>query len=209
MVARRMKNNLIVGIDEAGRGPLAGPVVASAVILLNKVDGLNDSKKLSEKERERLSPIIKANSIWAVGYASAEEIDSINILNATFLAMERAAKGLFLKTEERHLHFMIDGNIIPPFLKEYEKNLFSNADSNTCITAEAIVKGDSKVSEIMAASIISKTERDHFMKIASTIYPNYDFEKHKGYGTKSHFGMIEEYGLSPLHRRSFNTKTKS
>lgn len=199
-----MNTNVIVGIDEAGRGPLAGPVVASAVILLNPIDGLNDSKKLTEKERERLSPLIKQNSIWGLGFASNTEIDSINILNATFLAMERAVKSLFLKTNKRNLHFMIDGNLIPPFLKRYERDLFNTGS----MTAEAIIKGDSKIPEIMAASIIAKTERDHFMRVASQLYPNYGFEKHKGYGTKAHFDAICEFGLSPLHRISFNTKGK-
>lgn len=199
-----MVKSIIVGIDEAGRGPLAGPVVASAVILLNPIDGLNDSKKLTEKERERLAPLVKQNSIWGLGYASNAEIDSINILNATFLAMERAVKSLFLKTNERKVHFMVDGNLIPPFLKEYDRNLFSN----TSMIAEAIVKGDSKIKEIMAASIIAKTERDHFMRIAAKLYPNYSFEKHKGYGTKAHFDAINKYGLTPLHRISFNSKGK-
>lgn len=199
-----MNGKLIVGIDEAGRGPLAGPVVASAVILLHDVNGLNDSKKLTEKERERLAPLIKQNSIWGLGYASNTEIDTINILNATFLAMERAVKSLFLKTNDRNLHFMVDGNLIPPFLKEYDRDLFNNGS----MTAEAIVKGDSKIKEIMASSIIAKTERDHFMRVAGDLYPNYDFEKHKGYGTKAHFDAIHEFGLSPLHRISFNTKGK-
>ena len=199
-----MGKSVIVGIDEAGRGPLAGPVVAAAVILPEGViiGGLNDSKKLSEKKRDELAPIIKEKAIWGIGFVDNKTIDSINILNATFLAMERATDVLLQKTDIKNLHFMVDGNRIPTFLKEMDDPLFSQ----NRITVEAIVKGDSKIPEIMAASILAKTERDKFMKLLSRRYPLYGFEKHKGYGTKAHYEAIDSLGISPIHRKSFLKK---
>lgn len=196
-----MGKSVIVGIDEAGRGPLAGPVVAAAVILPEGViiDGLNDSKKLSEKKRDELAPIIKEKAIWGIGFVDNKTIDSINILNATFLAMERATDVLLKKTDIKNLHFMVDGNRIPTFLKEMDDPLFSQ----NRITVEAIVKGDSKIPEIMAASILAKTERDKFMKLLSCRYPLYGFEKHKGYGTANHIDKIKRYGYTPYHRLTF------
>lgn len=196
----KVNKQIIVGIDEAGRGPLAGPVVAASVIIPDGVviNGLNDSKKLTEKQRDALAPIIKEKTFWGIGFVDNITIDNINILNATFLAMERSVNVLKSKIELASAHFMIDGSLVPPFLKVQDTPLF-----DTSITAEAIVKGDSKIQEIMAASILAKTERDKFMRILATKYPEYGFERHKGYGTREHIGKIREVGVSPLHRLSF------
>lgn len=191
---------IIVGIDEAGRGPLAGPVYASAVCF--KLDapiiqGLNDSKKLTSKQREKLTPIIKNECMFGIGSANEKEIDEINILNATFLAMERAVDALLenFHLDPNECEFLIDGNIVPSFLKGKD--------------SKAIVKGDSKIREIMAASILAKTERDAFMIGMDSKYPEYGFKKHKGYGTKDHRAAISRYGLSSLHRRSFSLHKES
>ena len=179
----------ICGIDEAGRGPLAGPVYAAAVILPIdlEIDGLNDSKKLTEKKREALFDVIceKANS-YSIGIATEEEIDEINILNATFLAMRRAVDGLSVKPD----YALIDGNQHP----------------GLSIADETVIKGDGKSMSIAAASILAKVSRDHFMLQIAEKYPEYCFEKHKGYGTKLHYEMIEKYGVAPIHRRSFLKK---
>lgn len=179
----------ICGIDEAGRGPLAGPVYAAAVILPIdlEIDGLNDSKKLTEKKREALFDIICEKAVsYSIGIATEEEIDEINILNATFLAMRRAVDGLSVKPD----YALIDGNQHPGL---------STQD-------ETVVKGDGKSMSIAAASILAKVSRDRFMLEIAEKYPEYCFEKHKGYGTKLHYEMIEKYGVSPVHRRSFLKK---
>lgn len=179
----------ICGVDEAGRGPLAGPVYAAAVILPfgTELDGLNDSKKLSEKKRDELFDVINKVAISvSVGVASEKEIDEINILNATFLAMKRAVLGLEIPAD----YAIIDGNRAP----------------NLEIPAETVVKGDGKVMSVAAASIIAKVSRDRFMLKMAEQYPEYQFEKHKGYGTKLHYEMIEKYGVSPIHRKSFLKK---
>lgn len=179
----------VCGVDEAGRGPLAGPVYAAAVILPvgTEIAGLNDSKKLSEKKREELFDIINDVAISiSVGTASEKEIDEINILNATFLAMKRAVEGLEISPD----YAIIDGNRAP----------------NLEIPTETVVKGDGKVMSVAAASIIAKVSRDRFMLKMAEQYPEYQFEKHKGYGTRLHYEMIEKYGVSPIHRRSFLKK---
>ncbi len=182
-----MSNTIIVGIDEAGRGPLAGRVYAASVILdkNSKIQGLNDSKKLSEKRRYSLYHEIKERSIsFGIGYAEVSEIESLNILQATFLAMRRSIEKLSVKFD----YILVDGNIFP----------FNNE-----FNGEAIVKGDSKIEEIMAASILAKVERDIYMDEMSKIYPQYQFDKHKGYPTKLHREMIIKYGVLPIHRKTF------
>lgn len=179
----------VCGVDEAGRGPLAGPVYAAAVILPveTEIAGLNDSKKLSEKKREELFDIINDVAISvSVGTASEKEIDEINILNATFLAMKRAVEGLEISPD----YAIIDGNRAP----------------NLEIPTETVVKGDGKVISVAAASIIAKVSRDRFMLKMAEQYPEYQFEKHKGYGTRLHYEMIEKYGVSSIHRKSFLKK---
>lgn len=181
---------VICGIDEAGRGPLAGPVHAAAVILPMglEIEGLNDSKKLSEKKREQLFDVICEKAIdYSIGIATEKEIDEINILNATFLAMHRAVDGLRIKPD----YALIDGNQYPkiPFVAE-----------------ETVVKGDAKSMSVAAASILAKVSRDRFMLEKAKEYPQYQFEKHKGYGTKLHYEMLAEYGPSPIHRMSFLKK---
>lgn len=179
----------VCGVDEAGRGPLAGPVYAAAVILPvgTEIACLNDSKKLSEKKREELFDIINDVAISiSVGTASEKEIDEINILNATFLAMKRAVEGLEISPD----YAIIDGNRAP----------------NLEIPTETVVKGDGKVMSVAAASIIAKVSRDRFMLKMAEQYPEYQFEKHKGYGTRLHYEMIEKYGVSPIHRKSFLKK---
>lgn len=188
--ARADGYKLICGVDEAGRGPLAGPVAAAAVILPENcfIDGLNDSKKLTEKKREALFPIIQEKAIaCSVGLAGEKEIDEINILQATFLAMKRAIDGLSVKPD----CVLIDGNRLPP-------------DLNT--ESRAIVKGDSKSASIAAASVLAKVTRDRILKELDEKYPEYGFAKHKGYPTKAHYEAIEKYGILDIHRRSFLKK---
>ena len=180
--------NLICGVDEAGRGPLAGPVYAAAVILGPDFDteGLRDSKKLSETKRYSLAAHIKKNALaWSVGICSASEIDEINVHQATLLAMKRAIEGLSGYTS---IKVMVDGLFCP----------------QVDFPCEAIVKGDDKVAEISAASIIAKTERDLKMIEIDKIYPGYQFKKHKGYPTKLHIAMIKSEGLCEYHRKSFS-----
>ena len=177
---------LTAGVDEAGRGPLAGPVVAAAVILdpENPIEGLADSKKLTAKKREALEPLIKERALaWCVAQASVEEIDEINILQATMLAMQRAVAGLKVQPE----FVQVDGNRIPKLP----------------MMAEAIVKGDAKVAAISAASILAKTHRDAYMMEQAHRYPGYGFEKHMGYGTAEHIKAIETLGVLPIHRKTF------
>ena len=179
----------ICGVDEAGRGPLAGPVYAAAVILPQGlvIDGLNDSKKLSEKKRELLyDKVVESAVAWSVGVATEQEIDEVNILQATYLAMKRAVEGLSVKAD----FALIDGNRMPPL----------------DIAGETVIKGDSLSMSIAAASIIAKVTRDRFMLELDEKYPEYLFAKHKGYGTALHYEMIEKHGISPVHRRSFLKK---
>ena len=168
----RLFHPVFCGIDEAGRGPLAGDVYAAAVILENDtvIEGLNDSKKLTEKKREELF----------------EEIEEINILNAALLAMKRAVDGLDISPE----YALVDGNKFPPL----------------DIEGETVVKGDATSASIAAASILAKVSRDRYMKDAAEMYPQWQFERHKGYGTKLHYEMLDKYGPSPIHRMSFLKK---
>lgn len=177
---------LICGVDEAGRGPLAGPVSAAAVILdeKNPIAGLTDSKKLSEKQRDRLAPLIRERALaWAVAYAEVEEIDRLNILQATLLAMRRAVLALKITPQQ----VLVDGLYCP----------------QTGILSQAIVKGDSKVAAISAASILAKTARDELMLQLHEQYPHYGFAEHKGYPTAAHLAALREHGVSEVHRRSF------
>lgn len=190
-------NNLIVGIDEAGRGPLAGSVFAAAVILdpQKPIDGLMDSKKLSEKKRDILAELIKESALdWFIASASVEEIDNINILQATMLAMTRAWQGI----DTVHKKVLIDGNQIP---KPMQGNLPDSLLTGQFV--EAIVKGDNSEQSIAAASILAKTARDAELYLLHEQYPNYAFNQHKGYGTKLHLSRLQEYGPCPIHRQSF------
>lgn len=180
---------IVCGVDEAGRGPLAGPVYAAAVILPKGhiIEGVNDSKKLSEKKRDKLfDKVIDECTAYSVGIATEQEIDEINILQATFLAMRRAVEGLNVKPDIA----LVDGNKTP----------------GLDIEQRAIVKGDGKSANIAAASIIAKVSRDRYMLEMAAKYPEYQFEKHKGYGTKLHYEMLEKYGVSPIHRKTFLRK---
>ena len=182
-----MSAHLICGVDEAGRGPLAGSVVAAAVILdpVRPIEGLADSKKLSATARERLAPQIRACALaWAIGEATAAEIDEINILQATFLAMRRAVAGLSIVP----VHALIDGNRVPAGLP---------------CGADAIVKGDAKEPAISAASILAKTYRDAQLLELDRLYPQYGFARHMGYPTAAHLEALQLHGPSPVHRRSF------
>ena len=177
---------VICGCDEAGRGPLAGPVVAAACVLPQGlyIEGLNDSKKLSEKKREALFEVIKAEAVaYSIASASVEEIEEINILNASMLAMKRAIEGLSVKAD----FALIDGNVVRGF----------------DIDAVAVVKGDATSPSIAAASILAKVTRDRMLCEYDKQYPEYQFAKHKGYGTKIHTEAIKKYGVLPIHRRSF------
>ena len=179
----------VCGIDEAGRGPLAGPVYAAAVWLPEGlvIDGLNDSKKLSEKKREALFDVIKENAVaYGIGFADEKEIDEINILQATYLAMRRAYDNMQKVCD----YVLIDGNRMPPMP----------------VPGETIVKGDAKSPSIAAASILAKVSRDRVMLEYAKQYPGYHFEKHKGYGTKLHYELIAQYGIQPFYRRSFLKK---
>ncbi len=177
---------LVAGVDEVGRGPLAGPVIAAAVMLDPEQipDGLNDSKKLSEKKREALNMALAECAHVSIAEATVAEIDEINILHASLLAMERAVAGL-PKTPD---HVLIDGNKIP---------------KNLTIPATAVVKGDSKSLSIAAASIVAKIKRDHLMQDLNRIYPGYGWDTNAGYPTKRHISALSELGVTPVHRRSF------
>ena len=178
---------LVAGVDEAGRGPLAGPVVAAAVILddLKPIPGLADSKTLSARQRERLSEAIHARALcFSVAHASVEEIDQLNILQATLLAMRRAVMGLRLKPNK----VLVDGNRLPTLE----------------IMAEAVVQGDRKVPAISAASILAKVARDRWCLEIDAEYPLYGFAAHKGYGTAQHLAALQRHGATPWHRRSFS-----
>lgn len=176
----------VCGVDEAGRGPLAGPVFAAAVVLGRGqiIDGINDSKQLSEKKREALFDKIKEEALcYSIALVDEKTIDEINILNATFLAMKKAIEGLEIKPD----FAMIDGNKTP----------------DLDIDCEAVVKGDANSVSIAAASILAKVSRDRYMFEMAEKYPEYKFEKHKGYGTKLHYQMLDEYGPSEIHRQTF------
>ena len=180
---------LIAGVDEAGRGPLAGPVYAAAVILPDdaRLDGINDSKKLSEKKREELfEKITKIAVSYAIFAVDEKEIDEINILNATYMAMNGAVEKLNIKPD----YVIVDGNSIKGL--EYPH--------------ETVVKGDAKSISVAAASILAKVSRDRYITKMAEEYPQYGFEKHKGYGTKAHTDAILEYGISPIHRKTFLKK---
>lgn len=180
---------LLCGVDEAGRGPLAGPVCAAAVILPRGlvIEGLDDSKKLTEKKREKLYDMIREEALsYGVAFAAVEEIEQLNILNATFLAMNRAIGQLSLKPELA----LIDGN----------------RNSGITMPSRCIVKGDSRCADIAAASVLAKVTRDRYMLEMAQRYPQYHFEKHKGYGTKLHYEALRQYGPSPIHRMSFLKK---
>ena len=180
----------VCGVDEAGRGPLAGPVCAAAVIFPEdvEIEGLNDSKKLSEKKRESLYDIIKEKALaYCIAFGSVEEIESINILEATFVAMNRAIEGLSVSAD----YALIDGNRVPKNIK---------------IPCETVVKGDAKSCSIAAASILAKVTRDRLLLEYDEKYPEYNFKKHKGYGTKEHTDLILKYGPCEIHRLSFLKK---
>lgn len=181
--------NVICGVDEAGRGPLAGPVCAAAVILPKhlQLPGLTDSKKLSDKKRRELFPLIREQALaWGVGFASGAEVDEINILQATFLAMKRAMAQLSLSPELA----LIDGN----------------RETDFGLPVHTVVKGDSLSANIAAASILAKVSRDDYMLDMARQYPQYGFEIHKGYGTRAHYDALREFGPCPIHRRTFLRK---
>ena len=188
--ARAQGFTAVCGIDEAGRGPLAGPVCAKAVILPSDcvIEGLNDSKKLSEKKREALFDVIRETAVaYAIAMADEKEIDEINILQATFLAMHRAVDGLAVPPDS----ILVDGNRDP---------LFDG------IPTTLVVHGDARSASIAAASILAKVTRDRFMLELDRQYPQYQFAQHKGYGTKLHYEMLAAHGISEVHRRSFLKK---
>lgn len=181
--------HLICGVDEAGRGPLAGPVCAAAVILPEhlQIPGLNDSKKLTDKKRRELFPIIQEQAVaWGIGLASETEIDEINILQATFLAMRRALEQLNARPEIA----LIDGN----------------RETDFGLPVKTVVKGDSLSANIAAASVLAKVTRDNIMVEMAEQYPEYGFEIHKGYGTKAHYEALRTYGPCPIHRKTFLKK---
>ena len=180
----------VCGVDEAGRGPLAGPVFAAAVILPEnlEIEGLNDSKKISEKKREQLFEIVKEKAVaYSVAFATVEEIEQFNILEATYLAMNRAIEGLNTPAD----YALIDGNRVPRNIK---------------IPCETVIKGDAKSCSISAASILAKVSRDRLLLEYDEQYPEYEFKKHKGYGTAAHYEAVKKYGLCPVHRPSFFKK---
>lgn len=180
---------VICGVDEAGRGPLAGPVCAAAVILPKhaEIPGLTDSKKLSDKKRRELFPLIQEQAVaYGIGFATEQEIDEINILQATFLAMQRALDQLKVKPDLA----LIDGN----------------REKDFGVPVKTVVKGDSLSANIAAASILAKVSRDNLMEEMAKTYPQYGFEIHKGYGTKAHYAALREFGATPIHRITFLKK---
>lgn len=182
-------NGILCGVDEAGRGPLCGPVCVAAVILdpANPIEGLNDSKKLSEKKREALFPEIKQKALaYHVVMVGPETIDELNILRATMLGMKQAVEGLSIRPE----YVLIDGNRCPEL----------------SVPSEAVVKGDAKSASISAASILAKVSRDHYMEKLAQEYPQYQLQKHKGYPTKEHYALLDQYGVAPIYRKSFLKK---
>lgn len=188
--AKEKGYKFICGVDEAGRGPLAGPVCAAAVILPDglEIEGLNDSKKLTEAKREKLFDIIIEKAVsYSVAFGTVEEIEQYNILNATFIAMNKAIDGLDVKPD----YALIDGNRVPKGIK---------------IDCETVIKGDAKSASVAAASVLAKVTRDRLLLRYSEKYPEYGFEKHKGYGTAAHYEAVRKYGLCPVHRPSFFKK---
>ena len=184
--AERQGFSAVCGIDEAGRGPLAGPVYAAAVILPHgcMISGLDDSKKLSEKKREELFDVIIESALgYGISWATEQEIDQVNILQATFLAMRRAVEAMSAPAD----YALVDGNCMPPLP----------------VPGETVVKGDGRSLCIAAASVLAKVSRDRVMREMDKKYPEYGFAQHKGYGTKAHYAAIREYGVLPVHRRSF------
>ena len=180
----------ICGVDEAGRGPLAGPVCAAAVILPDtlEIEGLNDSKKLSEKKREALFDVICEKAVaYSIAFGTLEEIEELNILEATFIAMNHAIEGLSVKPD----YALIDGNRVP---------------KGITVPCETVVKGDAKSCSVAAASILAKVTRDRLLLEYDAMYPEYNFKKHKGYGTKEHTDLILKYGPCEIHRLSFLKK---
>ena len=180
---------VICGVDEAGRGPLAGPVCAAACILPRglEIEGLNDSKKLTEKRRDALYDVIKEKAVsYGIAFATVEEIEELNILGATYLAMNRAIEQLLVTPDLA----LIDGN----------------RNAGIQVNSQPVVKGDSECADIAAASILAKVTRDRYMLELDKEYPMYGFAKHKGYGTKDHYAAIREHGISPAHRPSFLKK---
>lgn len=180
---------MICGVDEAGRGPLAGPVCAAAVILPPHIEipGLNDSKKLTDKKRRELFPVIQEKALaYGIAFADEKEIDTVNILQATYLAMQRAVSQLTCTPD----YILVDGNRAPDFQ----------------IPAETVVKGDSLSASIAAASVLAKVTRDDLMLKLAEEYPQYRFDIHKGYGTKAHYEALRTYGPSPIHRLTFLKK---
>jgi ribonuclease HII len=190
-----LKGKIIAGVDEAGRGPLAGPVFAGAVILNPHapIEGLADSKKISAKERERLFLLIRKHCLaWSFAYASVKAIDHLNILQATFLAMQNAVRRLKVLPQ----HILVDGNVCPAFMCQEQH-----------ISAHSIIRGDASEPAISAASIVAKVLRDQWMRYLDKKYPQYGFAKHKGYGTAQHIEALEKHGQQPgVHRRSFVLK---
>ncbi len=187
--AMRAQFGVICGVDEAGRGPLAGDVYAAAVILGENhgIEGLDDSKKLSEKRREALFDVVQERAdAWCIATASVAEIEELNILNAAMLAMQRAVEGLQMQPA----YVLVDGNRFPPLQ----------------IPGETVVKGDATSASIAAASILAKVARDRYMLGQAELYPQYGFEKHKGYGTAAHCAALREFGPCPIHRPSFLKK---
>jgi ribonuclease HII len=193
-LSEHFKDCILIGVDEAGRGPLAGPVVAGAVVLGagSTIPALNDSKKLTEKQREKIFAELPRHCKYhSIAEASAGEIDEIGILNATFLAMRRALAPIISQLKEKNLPYkiLVDGNL---HIREIDKNL-----------QMPIVKGDGRVACIAAASIFAKVHRDRLMVKFAEQYPNYGFEKHKGYGTKAHLDALRKFGQCEIHRKSF------
>ena len=185
--AKEKGYKFVCGVDEAGRGPLAGPVCAAAVILPEgcEIEGLNDSKKLTEKKREQLFDVIIEKAVaYCVAFGSVEEIEEHNILNATYIAMNRAVDGLSQKAD----FALVDGNRVPKGIS---------------VPCETVVKGDAKSCSIAAASILAKVTRDRLLLEYAEKYPEYGFEKHKGYGTAAHYDAIRQHGVLPIHRMSF------
>lgn len=187
LLAKEKGYKFVCGVDEAGRGPLAGPVCAAAVILPEgcEIEGLNDSKKLTEKKREKLFDVIIEKAVaYCVAFGSVEEIEEHNILNATYIAMNRAVDGLSQKAD----FALVDGNRVPKGIS---------------VPCETVVKGDAKSCSIAAASILAKVTRDRLLLEYAEKYPEYGFEKHKGYGTAAHYDAIRQHGVLPIHRMSF------
>ncbi len=178
---------MLLGIDEAGRGPLAGPLVVAGVILKEKIEGLKDSKKLTEKRRERLFDEIKKKSLYKIVFVDNKRIDKIGISNSLKEAIEEIIESF---KEIENLEMLIDGN----------RNFGIE-------NLKFLIKADSKIDEVSSASILAKVSRDRYMKEIAKRYPNYQFEKHKGYGTKKHIELIKEFGYSDLHRRSYKIKS--